>query len=281
MSTKIYHGYRLPITKVRDLFAWQSELRVKFESAMPHLLNLNLSRSAIRNVDLATLHRILPGEKEYVLTTADNYGPNLASETFRRMRDDLTGQGEFKDDYIKSQYKLTVTVHYGRKHLLAIVFANSKFARSFWESNSGAVYYGYWDNSDPDPKCSNREWSERKREWDYALPGPGVPANCGFTLETQEPVYYLHDARRLLPEFPSYWNRAREAARYYLTSLACLRTRQFENISDYVNAERKIIRSGRVENLASVLMPHLIDIRSWKQVREFPIKFKYVEEKEN
>ena len=43
--------------------------------------------------------------------------------------------------------------------------------------------YGYWNNTDPDENVSEEDWAERKRDWDEALEGIGIPAENGFTIK--------------------------------------------------------------------------------------------------
>lgn len=64
------------------------------------------------------------------------------------------------------------------------------------ESLSGKTnHFGYWDNTDPDPECSEDEWDERSRIWHNIL-GSDPAKDYGFVFE----IYDVDDVWRTISE---------------------------------------------------------------------------------
>lgn len=43
--------------------------------------------------------------------------------------------------------------------------------------------YAYWNNADEPEGMTELEWETRKSVWNQALPGAGVPSECGLAIE--------------------------------------------------------------------------------------------------
>lgn len=66
---------------------------------------------------------------------------------------------------------------------LAIPFINNRALMKAFKSLPQVVPYGFWDNVDKDEDVSDEEWEIRRKEWDEALLGLGVPRECGLCVE--------------------------------------------------------------------------------------------------
>jgi hypothetical protein len=51
--------------------------------------------------------------------------------------------------------------------------------------------YSYWNNTDPDESCTTKEWNQRERDWNKALPGIGIPSQNGFMAQLNYPSPFL------------------------------------------------------------------------------------------
>lgn len=67
--------------------------------------------------------------------------------------------------------------------VLLLPFVENKEAFKIIEGQPWIKPYGYWDNVDPDINCNAREWAQRKKDWDKALPGIGIPSQSGLTVQ--------------------------------------------------------------------------------------------------
>ena len=68
--------------------------------------------------------------------------------------------------------------------VLGIIYTEHNAWRQAWLGQIGVCEYGFWNNADEPAGVSAKEWAERGRNWDIALPDAcAVPALRGFTID--------------------------------------------------------------------------------------------------
>jgi hypothetical protein len=76
-------------------------------------------------------------------------------------------------------------------------------------------FYGYWNNTDPDENCTEKEWEQRHKDWDEALPWIGIPAQNGFSVTLSPPCPHWPEypsCDMIIPLMPDFEERVRRRA---------------------------------------------------------------------
>jgi hypothetical protein len=175
MSTKIYHGYRVVGNPT------PYELRCRFARLRSDVWKvLNKEHLAlVRALCGSLLDQIAHGEPPegyYNKQPLIHY----VLDDIERIHKEIQ-RTKLRDPLFDFSFELEVIPIKGKVLLMAFADRGSFFrllGRQKW-----ARYYGYWDNTDPDEKCSVREWKQRGKDWDEALPGVGVPSENGFSVD--------------------------------------------------------------------------------------------------
>lgn len=66
------------------------------------------------------------------------------------------------------------------RKLLGIRYIKNEALDKAFMAYPGITEYGYWNNVDAPKGMSNDSWKRRKKNWNIALPGVGIPAENGF-----------------------------------------------------------------------------------------------------
>jgi hypothetical protein len=72
---------------------------------------------------------------------------------------------------------------------LGIPFTEQKYFLKMLKSQEWYSGYGYWDNTDPDETLTKVQWNRRRRNWNLALPGAGVPSENGYAFTVVDPTF--------------------------------------------------------------------------------------------
>jgi len=148
MSTKIYNGHCMPLIPMGELLTICRDLRVKAEE---------VRRERLR-------HFFIKEEFKWMETM------NAAWDVGRKKIRNPIVDYSFEICFLPIKDKILLIPFYERHY------------DEILKTIPGIRYYGYWNNVDPDEECSEEEWAQREKDWDEALPGPGVPGENGFTI---------------------------------------------------------------------------------------------------
>ena len=61
------------------------------------------------------------------------------------------------------------------------------------------VYYGYWNNTDKDERCSDREWSARRDIWNELLENPNRIVMNHTIVDMKAPYRYDRGPQTIVP----------------------------------------------------------------------------------
>lgn len=67
--------------------------------------------------------------------------------------------------------------------ILGLPCINNSAMKEAFMQMPGIMPYPYWNCTDKDEAVSHEEWEQRKKDWDMALPGIGVPRESGMAIE--------------------------------------------------------------------------------------------------
>lgn len=109
-------------------------------------------------------------------------------------------QLESKNLFAESAYNLKielVCIPIQNKVLILYYGEHPEF-RDVVESFPEIFEYNYWNNVDQPEELSDEEWEQRKKDWDVALPGLGIPSEEGLIFSINKPSTYIQNTE-LLP----------------------------------------------------------------------------------
>jgi hypothetical protein len=196
MSTKIYDGKRLPDMSVLELHQFCQRLKAKLiPIAKTEYCKLaaNIAQSAYMytitgqnicdySVDMTSLTK--NG------TTIDKYSLfSFARDQASKLVVNTSAAIRRMDSEPDADFDVSICVFPIHDKILCIPFANHDSLHDALFSTEEFVEYGYWNNVDPPAKISNDEWHRRKEDWDEALPGIGVPRDCGMLFKIIDAPY--------------------------------------------------------------------------------------------
>jgi hypothetical protein len=70
-----------------------------------------------------------------------------------------------------------------KNELIAIAFVGRKEMMTIFDEIPTVEKYYFWDNTGKPEDISEDKWEERKVHWDLALPGAGIPAENGLSIQ--------------------------------------------------------------------------------------------------
>ena len=153
MSIKIYNGYRIPATDLFTLLNQCRDLKPKLAEDRKVVL-----RGQIKNIE---------EYKEKRFTTQINI--------------DESNRKGYQHPY---DFSLDICFFPTKDFYLYITFPGRYRHEKIIQEHFESEFFGYWNNVDPDEKCSEVQWEDRKRLWnEVLLEGKnGIPGQHGFTI---------------------------------------------------------------------------------------------------
>lgn len=209
MSTKIYNGLLLNgIHTLQD----QHEFCLRARKAVKPAAGRDYKKLLLRSVTALALWLLKADarEKEYllldfpylqeVIDDFERHGfvpqdgrPGFALQPNYLFREvDLAARraiiqymGEVRETQSQLNFDLSVGIYPIGDKVLGLPFCGpaAQEAQEAFFALPEISQYPYWDCTDPDESVSPEEWEQRKLDWDKALPGIGIPRECGVTLK--------------------------------------------------------------------------------------------------
>jgi len=229
MSTKIYNGYKINnINSLLELKEFCQRITPIFEEAQKQLLGKITADIAVKIIDklkfnLSVDYYITKEHKNKKFTNSVyREAKYLVEEKQRKIKQ--TGQRD-------PSYDIEINIIFIpiQNKMLSIFYAERQELTNIWKNFDEVEYYGYWDNTDRDEKCTEDEWDQRDKDWEEALPGVGIPSENGFVWSALEniPLYGINE---VLNNLPSDENRIANIAEDLLW-LDYIKNKQTDNIS--------------------------------------------------
>lgn len=80
-----------------------------------------------------------------------------------------------------------------KNDLYLIAFLDNEDSYNLSKYSDKFQYYGYWNNTDKDERCTEEEWATREAKWDELMPGCKPTKDYGFIFNIIEEadVYIL------------------------------------------------------------------------------------------
>lgn len=173
MSTKIYNGYILTTNDfvqirdhIKEIRPWFDEIKKK------HLIDV-MDRMAMSRLDKMALD--------------DTMQKLSAKEVKIQVRDEAMNALEKAERSATYNYPWDITVNLTviplQGKTLALFYAHMKPYVELWQSFKWVKDYHYQNQVDKPEEIPDEEWETRKQDWELALPGAGIPALEGFSID--------------------------------------------------------------------------------------------------
>jgi hypothetical protein len=167
MSTKIYGGRMIaaPIGRAYDMLLAARPQAVAIGTDLQHAW---MARRAVELIDAAALKGEVVGMPIIAAWQELLDGVREIRSTQRRRPD------------IDFEFELWL-FPLGRRTLMLVHTEQSRM-REWVDALPFVVDHSYWDNTDRDEDVDARTWASRRRDWEKALPGAGVPSDRSLTM---------------------------------------------------------------------------------------------------
>ena len=177
MSTKIYTGYVLPKLSLSQLQTFTMRVRQKMSAVHKQEYNALVARIALNVIDFRAMGKPLRDDKE-------DLSPLTHATTIIWKAEREIKRSGMRDPFFDFECE-TVFFPLSNK-TLAILYAERKSFTKVWERQPEVKYYGYWNNTDWQDGVSEKEWNQRRKDWDKALPDLSffaIPAMNGLVAQ--------------------------------------------------------------------------------------------------
>lgn len=204
MSTKIYNGYQinLPNTKLLTLQQFCLTLSHQLNQEKTLLTAQNFARRLTFQLDRQTVKLSPPPED----------GKSLISSLWAEVRENYKETSYWSKDP-DFDFKVEVVFIPVKRKLLALYFGYNKKFLKIWEQHPLVKDYHYQNQTNRPQDISARQWLNRKKDWNLALPGPGIPSENGLTFILCSDHIRPPDFVDFAPYIPPLNERAQTCAR--------------------------------------------------------------------
>lgn len=224
MSTKIYNGYMLRTKSLDEINQFIKKFRneakeiVVDEVATLFAENLYCLIDDAHVMDEETFMENYIQNDEGTLSNEEKLNHYQRSTPFtflmRRFQDryDVIQKTGIRDNEV--DFDCEAVFIPVKDKTLVLFYSEKKKFNDIWEKQEELKYYGYWNNTDPDEKCTKKEWTQRKLDWDEALPGYSIPSECGLIGQFVKgfPKRSDIDMVKILEKIPSLEKRTQRIA---------------------------------------------------------------------
>jgi len=191
MSTKIYDGFKFNTTDLYEIHEYAMNFRTR---AREHVKDFNLT--LIANLVTSEIDKQTMGIHSLKDENTSKYVKSPLHLATSHVEDDRRTGG--KDYYSVSfnvmvfpivDTKLNIPGLTVDKHtVLGMTFTSNQGLLKIWQEGEWydgdfTSFYGYWDNTDPDENCTEKEWAERHRLWHKSGICDQGANMCGFMIE--------------------------------------------------------------------------------------------------
>lgn len=203
MSTKIYNAFifdRVPT--LYQLRVMIDQLRTEAQVVLDRLHLKCIADGCAHIIDSVAL-----GDGKPVPEAGNRqlYYHVLSQIAARNKKVQATSERDTQHDF---SFSLCVTPIKGK--LLLQAFTERKELIEVLINKSYLRDYSYWNNTDPDEDCTEKEWKQREADWDEALGESGIPSQSGFLIDLHKPYLRVPPMDQVLKHVPSWSQRVKE-----------------------------------------------------------------------
>ncbi|MDD5649407.1 MAG: hypothetical protein PHF86_03170 [Candidatus Nanoarchaeia archaeon] len=263
MSTKIYNGYIIH----SELSSYEIGCILKKIKTNVDIIATRMRDKQFVNVAVTYFDDVSTGYSEYKQLETPFYYSGMQQQK---------AEQELKKGLRNPLYDYEVIINFyplKKKTLLTINTEHIELANAVLNSYHRIKYYGYWNNTDPDKNCSEKEWYERETNWNKIF-------KCYTSIYFQtsfKDYIYKHTPKENLFEFiPTFDKRLERQTSEFTIIHYIKKAQENENISNekmhenfhiVMNAILKV--NSRIENRDQEVIK---DFNKYKEHLKFLMK---------
>lgn len=212
MSTKIYNGYRLKTDmSLRELH----DLCMRIRQSVGKLCEeLYFKKIAEIICNLLDMKEMKPSRLEAMVTRMAKDSrlhdyPLWIVQNYILERQRQIKVTNLRDPEVDFDCKI-VFFPISDKILLTLYAEKKEYFKAI-EAFCEVEEYGYWNNTDRPKKLTDKQWEQRRIDWDEALGDSDIPSLQGFTV-TCVLDNFFPDVDRVIATMPSFKERVKSRA---------------------------------------------------------------------
>lgn len=290
MSTKIYNGYKLSNMDVKEL----NEFVLKFCSEVKEVTGKSAARFVANSFTGIIDDLYLLNDEDFIkrrIKSIPTESNDLSEYDSIRLIREIISQGQsryqemqrtkFSDPCV--DYDCEICLIPLEDKILVLLFTEQKEITALWETYEEVSFYGYWNNVDPDENCTEEEWEQRRKDWNIALPGIGIPSENGMTIKISEGFPSLGKINRedIIGQLPSFESRVHNISEEILLEKIFERVKKEvtdSSLSDYrifLNARKELKSEENQKKLLSIKKD--IEKKLVREIEEEDLKISFSE----
>ena len=205
MSTKNYTGIQIKHMDIIELNKYIMEVRKQLKP----IARKEFCKAFAKVVEELVVYiqtgiQLADNVDEYEFTnkTPDgvvDYANKIVNKIIKNNKSAVTIM-EHKSDF---NFDVKICVFPIYRKLLGMYFIDNEALREAFLALPEISDYSYWNNVDRPEDISEAAWRRRGANWDIALPGIGIPSECGFQYEIIQSDFhasrYMYSAKDVIP----------------------------------------------------------------------------------
>lgn len=210
MSTKIYDAFiMVDDVSLFELKHRMQKLRDETHKIIQQEAHKLIASDCAELVDLKAMGcKVYASPFSYSRTIISS-AVNTAEERYRKIKKTLRRDPEY-------DFSFEICIIPIKGKILLLPYTEKKELLNLLERQKYLKPYGYWNNTDPDKSVSQKEWNQREKDWNAALPGIGIPADNGFTVQLHPTFNIFRTSESFIKDIikvmPSYRKRLKTRA---------------------------------------------------------------------
>jgi hypothetical protein len=219
MSTKIYNGYKILTTDLKELYDFSIQMRNDLRKIADQLYQDWFFRSCIKMLDEVNF---LEKRLDFKNVLSHVWG-EYAERKYKSRTEN------FRDSAIDFECSWCFIPLKDKNYTLVLFYSEQPEFDKHWKTHSKLEYWGYWNNTDPDEDCSEEEWEQRKQDWDVL--GYEPPITVGFSFEIYGRYQSPEDVKweKITQKKLDKYNNREKRINWIINSIGLKCCSQFEN----------------------------------------------------
>lgn len=200
MSTKIYTGFKFE----GNLF-YAHKMFMQMREELRGIVDTEYRKLFARH-KACVYDRYVAGLEQKPSDVNFNFWKEV-SDRQQKSRTTMRADPAFDFDFEVVLFPITASRLLGIYYTTQTVFSELLMSKNYIKE------YGYWNNSDRPDHIGEREWAQREKDWDLALPDScSIPSMNGMTVQLVEHTVPIFRNGGLAGYFPSLEKRSRNIA---------------------------------------------------------------------
>lgn len=211
MSTVIENGYEIPLSTFEELGVLRDKVQKEMNEVSLKIFHKELAKRIVRSIDDVSVMQLEDFNKKYFKDEEDLGKSGLLKSTmpfyneYKRMLEEKEESDKKGLRSLSIDLDCEVVFFPTKNKTLALLYSEQKEFIEVWEKNPLVTYYGYWNNVDRDDNVTKEEWDERREDWEFVLPGIGIPSESGFVCQLTKglPRIINVDKNKIIENIPT------------------------------------------------------------------------------